>query len=206
MFIAAPGGVVGVVRSSGQAEAPVGEEGPGAAVGVVEEVEAFQAVAADSAAVEPGANGNMETKQFLNALNDGAIAQAIGDAEKRTSGEIRVFVSEKVVSDPVAEGQKQFVQLGMTKTALRNGVLIYFAPKSQAFAIIGDEAIHRKCGQQFWEQITGAMTPLLKSGKYTEAIVAGVERVGTVLVKEFPVQGGDRNELSNAVVRENPEK
>ena len=64
----------------------------------------------------------METKAFLHALDDQQIAEAIAQAEKTTSGEIRVFVSESAVDEPVLEAEKQFVRMGMMKTAQRNGV------------------------------------------------------------------------------------
>jgi uncharacterized membrane protein len=143
----------------------------------------------------------METKDFIHALNDDEVARAIGEAEKQTSGEIRVFVSESAVDNAVLEGEKQFIRMGMTKTAQRNGVLIYFAPKSQKFAVIGDEAVHKKCGQKFWEHITEEMTPLLKSNKFTEAVVLAVRDIGRALAKEFPPIANDKNELPNRVER-----
>ena len=143
----------------------------------------------------------METKEFLHALDDQQIAEAIAQAEKTTSGEIRVFVSEAVVNEPVSEAEKQFMRLGMTKTAQRNGVLIYFAPKSQKYAVIGDKGVHEKCGQKFWEHITEEMTPLLKGGKYTEAVVLAVKEIGAALAKEFPPVAGDKDELPNRVER-----
>ncbi|MGZ8940702.1 MAG: TPM domain-containing protein [Limisphaerales bacterium] len=144
----------------------------------------------------------METKQFLHALDDQQIAEAITAAEKLTSGEIRVFVSEQSVDEPVLEAEKQFARLGMTKTAQRNGVLIYFAPKSQKYAVVGDKGVHQKCGQKFWEHITEEMTPLLKAGKFTEAVVLAVKDIGAALAKEFPPVPGDRNELPNRVARD----
>ena len=144
----------------------------------------------------------METKQFLRALDDLKIAEAIAAAEKLTSGEIRVFVSEQAVEEPLLEAEKQFARLGMTKTAQRNGVLIYFAPKSQKYAVIGDKGVHEKCGQKFWEHITEEMTPLLKTGAFTEAVLLAVKDIGAVLAKEFPPLAGDRNELPNRVERE----
>lgn len=143
----------------------------------------------------------METKVFLHALDDQQIADAIAQAEKKTSGEIRVFVSENAVTEPMLEAEKQFVRMGMTKTAQRNGVLIYFAPKSQKYAVIGDKAVHEKCGQKFWEHITEEMTPLLKAGKYTEAVVLAVNEIGATLAKEFPPVAGDKDELPNRVER-----
>jgi len=110
-------------------------------------------------------------------------------------------VSENAVTEPMLEAEKQFVRMGMTKTAQRNGVLIYFAPKSQKYAVIGDKAVHEKCGQKFWEHITEEMTPLLKAGKYTEAVVLAVNEIGAALAKEFPPVAGDKDELPNRVER-----
>ncbi len=141
----------------------------------------------------------MKPKHFLKELDDDAIARAIGEAEKRTSGEIRVFVTEHLVDDAVAAAQNQFVRLGMTKTELRNGVLIFFAPRSRAFSVVGDKGVHEKCGQVLWEEVTAKMAPLLKTGEFTRAIIAGVEQIGTVLAREFPWKSGDRNELPNTV-------
>ena len=143
----------------------------------------------------------METKAFLHALDDQQIGEAIAQAEKTTSAEIRVFVSESAANEPVLEAEKQFVRMGMTKTAQRNGVLIYFAPKSQKYAVIGDKGVHEKCGQKFWEHITEEMTPLLKVGRFTDAIVLAVKEIGASLAKEFPPLAGDKNELPNRVER-----
>ena len=148
--------------------------------------------------------GDMKTKEFVDALDEKAIAEAIAEAEKRTSGEIRVFVSESLVEDPVKEAEKQFVTLGMTNTKRRNGVLIYFAPKSQKFAVVGDSGVHARCGQNFWQHITEEMTPLLKAGKFTDAILVAVRDIGGVLAREFPWEAGDKDELPNQIARDKP--
>ncbi|HEV8542761.1 MAG TPA: TPM domain-containing protein [Verrucomicrobiae bacterium] len=144
----------------------------------------------------------MQAKDFLDALDDDVVVKAIADAEKRTSGEIRVFVTHKPVKDAVLAARQHFLELGMTKTEARNGVLIFFAPKSRSFAVIGDKGVHEKCGQHFWEHVTGKMTPLLKEGKFAEAVVLAVKEIGEVLAKEFPWKAGDRNELPNQVARD----
>lgn len=146
----------------------------------------------------------MDTKRFLQALDDARIAAAIEQAERRSSGEIRVFVSERAIEDALAESAAQFEKLGMTRTQARNGVLLYFAPVSQTFAIRGDLAIHEKCGQGFWEEVSEKMTGHLKNGRWTEAIIAGVEQVGEALARHFPRQADDRNELPNRIEREPP--
>lgn len=148
----------------------------------------------------------MKTRDFVAALDDARIAEAIGRAEKSTSGEIRVAVTEREVADVVAEAEKQFVKMGMAKTDLRNGVLIFFAPRSQKFAVIGDQGVHTRCGPEFWQHIAAEMTPLLKAAKYTDAILLAVEQVGQVLAREFPWAQGDKNELPNTVHRDEPGK
>ena len=41
----------------------------------------------------------------------------------------------------------------MTRTRERNAVLLYFAPVSRKFAVVGDAGVHEKCGAGFWEEI-----------------------------------------------------
>jgi uncharacterized membrane protein len=49
------------------------------------------------------------------------------------------------------------------------------------------------------------MTPHLKAGRFTEAILTGVQQAGEALARYFPWEAGDRNELPNEIVREKPE-
>lgn len=144
----------------------------------------------------------MKEKEFISKLDDGKIADAIAEAEKKTTGEIRVYVSSRSRDDAVSAAKVRFEKLGMTKTRFRNGVLLYFAPVAQTFAIVGDEGIHHKCGQEFWEEVRDRMSGFLKEGKYTEAILIAVDLVGALLAKHFPPQPEDTDELPNKVIRD----
>src|SRR4029453_14703920 len=104
------------------------------------------AEALSGVAAPPGVGEDMETSNFLDALDHDRIVKAIADAEARSRGEIRVHVSQKPVDDPQAAAARQFEALGMTKTAERNGVLLFVAPASQSFAVVGDQGIHERCG------------------------------------------------------------
>ena len=141
----------------------------------------------------------MQTKEFVHQLENDRIVTAIGAAEKLTSGEIRVFITRKKVDDPVRTAQAQFHRMGMHKTQLRNGVLLFIAPESQAFAIIGDQGIHEKCGQNFWAQVAEAMLANFREGKLTEAVISGIEAAGAALQQHFPRSHDDINELPDAV-------
>ena len=146
----------------------------------------------------------MQTKNFLDALEHERIVKAIQDAESRSRGEVRVHVSKQAVQDAETAAARQFEALGMTRTAERNGVLLFVAPVSQTFAVIGDEGIHARCGPDFWKDVAAAMETDFRAGRYTDGIVKGVARVGEALATHFPRQEGtaDTNELSDEVTED----
>ena len=78
------------------------------------------------------------------------ITSAIKTAERKTSGEIRLFVEDVCFRDhPVERAEEVFQLFGMFNTKNRNAVLIYLAEKSRHFAIWGDSGIHELVGFQF---------------------------------------------------------
>lgn len=141
----------------------------------------------------------MRAKEFLSKLQQSEIAAAIREAEQKTSGEIRVFVSRKTVDDSIAAATAEFERLGMTRTRQRNGVLIYVAPRSQKFAVLGDEAVHQRCGAEFWKTLAAQMEEQFRNQEFTRGIVLAVNKAGDLLAKEFPRRADDRNELPDKV-------
>jgi uncharacterized membrane protein len=127
------------------------------------------------------------------------VTAAIGAAEARTSGEIRVVLSRGKTNDALAAAQAQFERLGMHQTAARNGVLIFLAPRSRRFAVIGDRGVHEKCGAPFWTGLAEAMSEHFMRGDFTAGLVHGIERAGVLLGEHFPRQADDRNELPDEI-------
>lgn len=144
----------------------------------------------------------MKPQAFLAQLDEKTLLAAIAQAEQTTSGEIRVYVSHRERSDPLPHARERFVKLGMTKTRERNAVLIYLAPLSHSYAIVGDTGVHQKCGEEFWVGVAARMKPALSAGRFTEAIVAAVAEVGAVLARHFPRQPDDRNELPDQILHD----
>ena len=146
----------------------------------------------------------MKTRHFLKALDDAQIVEAIRTAESRTSGEIRVFISSRNPGGrPVLErAARQFDKLGMSKTREHNGVLIYIAPESREFAIIGDAGIHEKCGEGLWSEIAEALRRRMAEGSFTVAIAEAVSAAGLALASHFPRRPDDRDELPNTIGRD----
>jgi uncharacterized membrane protein len=139
---------------------------------------------------------------FFSAFDSDRIVQAISAAERRTSGEIRVHVTKHSPKSLEQRAERRFQLLGMTKTAERNGVLIYIAPKARSFRILGDAAIHEKVGQEFWTAVAGVLEQHFRRGEFTDGVVRAVERVGELLAAHFPRGTGDRNELPDQVTED----
>jgi uncharacterized membrane protein len=141
----------------------------------------------------------MKTRQFLTQLDRDQIVAAIREAERKTSGEIRVFVSRRHIADAVAEAQRHFIELGMTKTRHRNSVLLFVAPRARRFAVIGDTGVHERCGDAFWTSLAEEMSGHFRRGQFTPGILHAIRRAGALLAEHFPPQPGDTNELPDKV-------
>jgi uncharacterized membrane protein len=141
---------------------------------------------------------------FFSQLDNDRIVSAIGDAERKSSGEIRVHVTMREPDDLEARARRRFELLRMTETAGRNGVLFYIAPSVRRFQILGDTGIHERCGPDFWKEVAAEMEERFRGGEFTEGIVRGVQKVGDLLALHFPRTTADRNELPN-VIDEEPE-
>jgi uncharacterized membrane protein len=145
----------------------------------------------------------MRTREFLTKLQHDRIVETIREAESRTSGEIRVLIQRgKLKADPLVAAQRKFHRLGMHKTREHNAVLIFVAPRAHKFAVVGDKAIHEKCGDDFWQRIVSAMHDCFRQNKFTEGIDGAIAIVGDMLAQHFPKTSSEKNELPDDVIED----
>ena len=128
------------------------------------------------------------------------IVRSIAEAEKMTSGEIRVHITEKKEKDSMESAVAVFKELKMYKTQARNGVLIHICFGSRTFAIYGDKGIHEKVGDTFWEETKEKMQRQFSKENWVEGIKEGVLSVGEKLKEFFPFNEDDINELSDEII------
>lgn len=138
-------------------------------------------------------------KHLFSASERRQIVDAIGHAEKMTSGEIRVHVEPRCTGAVLDRAADVFHKLGMQKTVLRNGVLIYLAWEDRKLAVIGDKGINEAVPADFWDITAEEMTALFRQQKYVAGVVHGIEQTGIKLTQFFPYYAGDKNELSNDI-------
>lgn len=139
-------------------------------------------------------------RKLLHEIDVERVQKAIAEAERRTSGEIRVSVAPFFWGNVQRAAERAFERLGMTRTAQRNGVLFFIVPARRRLALLGDAGIHQKVGQAFWEETVSAVTARFKDGNFTEGLVQGIEEVGRRLAEHFPYDPTrDVDELPDSV-------
>jgi uncharacterized membrane protein len=139
------------------------------------------------------------TRSFFKAREKDEIIKAIAEAEKNTSGEIRVHVESHSGTDPVSRAKVVFQSLGMANTELHNGVLIYLAVKDRSFSIIGDAGIDRAVPPGFWDEAKIKMEQMFRLGQFKEGVTLGIRLAGENLARYFPCLPDDVNELPNTI-------
>lgn len=137
--------------------------------------------------------------RILTAVELDELARAIADAEAHTSGEIRIHLDAVCSDDAVTRAKAVFERLEMHRTTRRNGVLIYVAVEDRKFAVIGDEAVHTRVGQAYWEGLARTLGSELAAGRARDGLFAAVQDVGHVLRVHFPRDRDDRDELRDEV-------
>jgi uncharacterized membrane protein len=140
------------------------------------------------------------SRKFLRREETLKVEAAIADAEKSTSGEIRVVIARSSPEDVYGAAVNTFDRVGMHKTDRRNGVLIFIAVNRRRFAIIGDEGINRHMGQEGWDRTRDRLAENFSAGKKAEGIIEAIGEVGKVLAAHFPPVENDKNELSNEML------
>ncbi len=142
----------------------------------------------------------MTHRKLLGLIDRAQVEEAIKKAERRTSGEIRVSVARLFWGSIEKAADKAFVRLGMTRTRQRNGVLFFVVPSRRKFVVLGDQGIHEKVGQAFWNHVVEKMAEKFRAGDFTGGLVKGIEEAGEQLAAHFPFDAqADVNELPDQI-------
>ncbi len=141
----------------------------------------------------------MKPSEFFSQEEKEKIVHAIEEAEKNTSGEIRVYIEKDCKTDVLDRAAYIFKKLGMHKTQLRNGVLFYLALEDHKFAILGDAGINRVTPDDFWDNIKEKMLEYFKENRIADGLVKGILMAGEKLKEHFPYQQDDVNELPDEI-------
>lgn len=151
----------------------------------------------------------MKRKNYISEyLSDESLAKivdSISEIEKKTSGEIRVCLKKKTdfrqrKKNPREIALKEFYKSGMHNTKDRTGILLFVIFDEHKFEILADEGIDSKISPEIWKELTGELRSYFKNEKYLDGILSGLNKLGKILIEEFPISPGDKNELSNEIL------
>ncbi len=142
---------------------------------------------------------------FINDDDFLHISNKIKEFESLTAGEISVSIKEKRKfsqrNKSIKEiAEEEFFRLGIDKTRDKTGILIFLMLTDRQFHIVADKGIHEKVSDSTWDEIKNQIQKLFVDGKFAEGLIWGVEEVGKILAKHFPIKPDDTNEISNRVM------
>ncbi|WP_047544944.1 TPM domain-containing protein [Psychroserpens sp. Hel_I_66] len=140
-----------------------------------------------------------KVEDFLTANEEQEIIEAIRDAEKNTSGEIRIHIEKELKVDAFERAMEVFHFLKMDNTKLQNGVLIYVAVDDKTFVIYGDKGINDVVPPNFWDSTKNVMQFHFKANRFKQGLIEGVLKAGKQLEQHFPWVHGDINELPDEI-------
>ena len=99
--------------------------------------------------------------------------------------------------------QSLFLRRELFKTQARNGILILVCMFERKVEILPDVGLYGKVASEDWARVVAAMAPLLRHGRFADALHAGLAMLGKVLAaKGFAGRLGRENELPDGSIEE----
>jgi uncharacterized membrane protein len=139
-------------------------------------------------------------RRFLSDTETAAIRAAIQDAEQSTSAEVKVVLARHCWGNLKSKARKVFRELGLDRTKQHNAVLLLLIVSNREFLVYGDEGIHEKVGQGFWDDVCRQMCDAFGQERFAEGVCQAVHLIGEKLATYFPHQWDDVDEISNEIV------
>ena len=138
-------------------------------------------------------------KKYLSEKEIVDLVEVIKIAENQSTGEIRLHIDSSAEKENAEVAFEVFQRLEMYKTKDRNAVLFHVNFNQRYLTIIGDEGIHQKVCQSFWDKIHSEVITQFVQGKYFFGLKEAIFKTGKELKKYFPVKEENPNELPDEI-------
>lgn len=138
-------------------------------------------------------------KKYLSEKEIVDLVEVIKIAENQSTGEIRLHIDSSAEKENVEVAFEVFQRLEMYKTKDRNAVLFHVNFNQRYLTIIGDEGIHQKVCQSFWDEIHSEVITQFVQGKYFFGLKEAIFKTGIELKKYFPIKEENPNELPDEI-------
>jgi uncharacterized membrane protein len=134
-----------------------------------------------------------------------ALEKTVGNAERGSSGQIRLVVEahwplwQVKHQAPRGRALEWFSQLRVWDTEHNNGVLVYLLFAERDVEIVADRGFNSRVTAAQWEAICKAMEARFKRGEFDAGLTDGITAIGDLLREHFPADMG-KNEQSDRPV------
>lgn len=95
----------------------------------------------------------------------------------------------------------QYFRIGAeSRTAGREGVLLYLSTAEHRAEIVADAAVHGAVPAERWGEAMAALVDEVRAGRVADGMVAAVAAIGAILAEHFPKTDDNPNELPDRVI------
>lgn len=95
---------------------------------------------------------------------------------------------------------KQFENLGLNRTKTNQAIMFFVSLDEKYVEIITDRTISEKINNSYWQEIVDEFIKDVKRNELSNGYLKAIKSCSEILIKEFPIQSDDKNELSNEVI------
>lgn len=135
------------------------------------------------------------------------LKQRVAASERRHTGEVRIYVEAGLPFSYIWRGATAreravaiFGKLRVWDTEQNNGVLVYLLLAEHAIEIVADRGVDRHVGPAGWQEVVRHMGTAFRAGRFEDGLTQALEEVSAILVRHFPAQGENANELPDEPV------
>lgn len=98
---------------------------------------------------------------------------------------------------------KQFINLGLQTTKTKQAIMFFVSSEEKFVEIITDNKIKEKIEDNYWQNIINEFIKDVKNDQISQGYSNAIKNCNDILIKEFPIQDDDINELANDVIELN---
>lgn len=95
---------------------------------------------------------------------------------------------------------EQFLDLGLSSTANRTGVMLFVSVAERYVEIIVDRGIEAAVDSAVWQRLVDDFVAQVRAGRIADGFVTSIEAAARLLAVPFPWREADTNELPNRVI------
>jgi putative membrane protein len=113
------------------------------------------------------------------------------------------FIGRRRIEEAVRDrAVRAFFEKGLYKTKANTGVLFFMSLLERKVWVLADKGIYEKIDQETLNRLALTVSRGVKDRRACDALCSAIDAAGKVLSQHFPIEPGDTNELSNAVITE----